>query len=185
MPTDTEPVNDFQQEGHTLGGRQFGSVCRSPPSMAGADDAVDYDPALERPVVPPLRVSPGVLRPLVPDVLSLDTYQQHAWVSVTPFWINHLRPPGVPSLPRFSHFAEINVRTYVTRDGNPGLYFFSLDASNLAVWGARLFHRLPYWQATMKLKGRGGPVIDYTSKRQHGPQPAELRCSYGPVSSAF
>ena len=101
---------------------------------------------------------PEVIRPLVPDVLTLDTYQQRAWVSVTPFWINHLRPPGVPSLPWFSHFAEINVRTYVTRDGKPGVYFFSLDASNLsAVWGARVFYRLPYWQAAMKVKGRAGP----------------------------
>ncbi len=131
-------------------------------------------------------VPPETVRPLVPDVLTLDSYQQRAWVSVTPFWINHLRPPGVPSLPWFSHFAEINVRTYVTRDGKPGVYFFSLDASHLsAVWGARLFYRLPYWQAAMKLKGRGGPCIDYVSKRQHGPRPAELRCSYGPNSKVF
>ena len=102
-------------------------------------------------------LAPELIRPLVPDVLTLDTYQQRAWVSVTPFWINHLRPPGIPSLPWLSHFAEINVRTYVTRDGKPGVYFFSLDASHLsAVWGARVFYRLPYWQAAMKLKGRGG-----------------------------
>ena len=101
-------------------------------------------------------VAPEVLRPLVPEVLTLDTYKQRAWVTVTPFWINHLRPPGVPSLPWLSHFSEINVRTYVTYDGKPGVYFFSLDASNLsAVWGARVFYRLPYWQASMKVKGRG------------------------------
>ncbi len=66
-------------------------------------------------------LAPEIVRPLVPDVLTLDTYQQRAWVSVTPFWINHLRPPGVPSLPWLSHFAEVNVRTYVTRDGKPGV----------------------------------------------------------------
>ena len=44
-------------------------------------------------------VAPEAIRPLVPDVLTLDTYKQRAWVTVTPFWINHLRPPGVPSLP--------------------------------------------------------------------------------------
>jgi len=129
---------------------------------------------------------PEVILPLVPDALTLDTFQQRAWVSVTPFWINHLRPPGVPSLPWFSHFAEINVRTYVTRDGKPGVYFFSLDASNLsAVWGARVFYRLPYWQAAIKLAGRGGTKIEYVSKRQHGPKPAEFRCSYGPSSLRF
>ena len=63
--------------------------------------------------------------------LTLDTFQHRAWVSITPFWINHLRPPGIPSLPWISHFAELNVRTYVTVDGKPGVYFFSLDASHL------------------------------------------------------
>jgi hypothetical protein len=128
-------------------------------------------------------LAPEAVRALVPESLTLDTYQQRAWVSVTPFWINHLRPPGVPSLPWFSHFSEINVRTYVSYNGKPGIYFFSLDASNLsAVWGARVFYRLPYWQASMKVKGKGGAKIDYLSKRQHGPKPAELKCSFGPAS---
>jgi uncharacterized protein YqjF (DUF2071 family) len=131
-------------------------------------------------------VPPEVLRPLVPAELTLDIYRQRAWISVTPFWINHLRPPGVPSLPWVSHFWEVNVRTYVSRDGKPGVYFFSLDASNLsAVWGARMFYRLPYWHSSMKVKGQGGPRIEYASKRQHGPKPAELRCCYGPSSSPF
>lgn len=128
-------------------------------------------------------LEPELVRSVVPDVLTLDTYQQRAWVTIAPFWINHLRPPGVPSLPWLSHFNEINVRTYVTYDGKPGVYFFSLDASNLsAVWGARVFYRLPYWQASMKVTGRGGAKIEYVSKRQHGPKPAELKCSYGPAS---
>ncbi len=131
-------------------------------------------------------VSPGLLRPLIPDVLELDTYQGSAWVSITPFWISHLRPPGVPSLPWISHLSEINVRSYVTYEGRPGVYFFSLDASNLsAVWGARVFYRLPYWQASMKVEGRGEAMLRYRSQRAHGPKPAELRLSYGPVSRAF
>ena len=41
----------------------------------------------------------------------------------------------VPALPGLSAFPEINVRTYVTLAGKPGVYFFSLDAANaLAVW---------------------------------------------------
>jgi uncharacterized protein YqjF (DUF2071 family) len=48
-----------------------------------------------------------------------------------------------------------------------------------------MFYRLPYWQAAMKVKGRGGPRIEYVSKRQHGPRPAQLRCSYGPSSQPF
>lgn len=127
-------------------------------------------------------IAPEKLRALVPEALTLDTYQQSAWVSITPFWMNHLRPPGVPSLPFVSQFSEINVRTYVTFGGKPGVFFFSLDASHLsAVWGARIFYRLPYWHAAMKVKGRGGPKIEYRTTRSHGPKPAELRASYGPV----
>jgi len=129
-------------------------------------------------------LAPEAVRAVVPEVLTLDTYQHRAWVSVVPFWINHLRPPGVPSVPWFSRFGEVNVRTYVSYGGKPGVYFFSLDAGNLsAVWGARVFYRLPYWQASIKVKGRGTATIDYHSKRQHGPKPAELKCSYGPAEA--
>ncbi len=129
-------------------------------------------------------LDPELVRAKVPEVLTLDTYGQRAWVTVAPFWINHLRPPGVPSVPWFSSFNEINVRTYVSYNGKPGVYFFSLDASNLsAVWGARVFYRLPYWQASMKVAGKGGVRIDYDSKRHHGPKPAELKCTYGPANT--
>jgi len=81
-------------------------------------------------------IAPEKLRDLVPSTLTLDTYQQRAWLSITPFWMNHLRPPGIPSLPWVSQFSELNVRTYVAYEGRPGVYFFSLDASHLsAVWG--------------------------------------------------
>jgi len=126
------------------------------------------------------------LRALVPRVLAVDTFEHRAWVSVTPFWINHLRPPGVPSLPWISQFAELNVRTYVTYNGKPGVFFFSLDAGNLsAVWGARVFYRLPYWKASMKVKGRGSEKIEYSSKREHGPQPAVFRATYHPAGPPF
>ena len=131
-------------------------------------------------------VAADKLRALVPEALTLDTYHRSGWLSISPFWMNHLRPPGVPSLPWVSQFAEVNLRTYVTRDGKPGVYFFSLDASHLsAVWGARIFYRLPYWHAAIQVKGRGQQKIDYRSKRAHGPKPAELRLSYGPAGPGF
>ena len=131
-------------------------------------------------------VSAEKLRALVPEALALDTYQRHGWLSITPFWMNHLRPPGVPALPFVSQLSEINVRTYVSYEGKPGVYFFSLDASHLsAVWGARIFYRLPYWHAAMKLKGRGKQRIEYRSNRTHGPKPAELRLAYGPAGPGF
>ncbi len=135
-------------------------------------------------------VEPTTIRALVPDVLTVDLFQGTAWISVVPFWIANLRPPGLPPMPLISRFPELNVRTYVAyRDANgvekPGVYFFSLDAGNLsAVWGARLFYRLPYWHASMKAEGKD--EIRYRSKRIHGPKAnsgmPEWRGSYRPVA---
>jgi len=131
-------------------------------------------------------VASEALRPLVPEALALDTYDQQAWVSITPFFLDHLRPHGSPRVPLISRFPELNVRTYVTYEGKPGVFFFSLDAGNLsAVWGARVFYRLPYWKASMKIKGRGKDRIEYVSSREHGPKPAVFRGSYAPTGPSF
>ena len=79
---------------------------------------------------------PGdALRAQVPAALEVDTFEGQTWVSVVAFRIDPLRTRGVPLSLRF---PELNLRTYVTRDGKPGVYFFSLDAaSQAAVTGAR------------------------------------------------
>lgn len=135
-------------------------------------------------------LEPALMRSLVPESLAVDLYQGTAWISVVPFWITNLRPPGLPPLPLVSRFPELNVRTYVTYRGKnglekPGVYFFSLDAGNLsAVWGARLFYRLPYWHANMKVNGTD--EITYRSKRIHGPKAKkempEWRGRYAPIA---
>src|SRR5262245_10075958 len=90
-------------------------------------------------------VDPAVLRPLIPASLQIDTYDGQAWIGVVPFRMTGVRPRFVPPLPGLSAFAEINVRTYVTIEQKPGVWFFSLDAANrLAVWAARLSYHLPY-----------------------------------------
>src|SRR3954454_18417898 len=58
-----------------------------------------------------------VVRPLVPPELELDLWNGQAYVAVVPFRIRNLRARGVPSIPGMSHFAENNVRTYVTVGG--------------------------------------------------------------------
>ena len=79
----------------------------------------------------------SVLRPHVPAPLQIDTFEGRAWVGVTPFTMRNVRPEGLPAVPFLSDAHELNVRTYVHYDGVPGVWFFSLDASNpLAVLGA-------------------------------------------------
>lgn len=121
------------------------------------------------------------LRPLVPAQLSLDEFDGHAWVGVVPFRMSGIRARFLPPIPGFSSFPELNVRTYVTLDGKPGVYFFSLDAAHLpAVWAARATYRLPYFHARMSSEALG-EEIHYASERVHRPRPANFRGSYKPV----
>ena len=88
---------------------------------------------------------------LIPSQLSIDTFAGQAWIGVVPFTMWGIRASFLPPIPGTSAFHELNVRTYVHYDGVPGVWFFSLDAANsLAVWGARTFYSLPYFNATME-----------------------------------
>lgn len=128
------------------------------------------------------------LRALIPAALTLDTFEGQAWVGVVPFQMRDVCPRGVPELPWLSESPELNVRTYVTLQGVPGVYFFSLDAANpLFVATARAFFSLPYFRASMSI-ARHGDTIEYASQRRHaGAPPALFRARYrptGPVSYA-
>jgi uncharacterized protein len=126
---------------------------------------------------------PEALRPLVPPELPLDLCDGKAWVAVTPFWMSGVRPRGLPALPWLSRFPELNVRTYVTLDGKPGVFFFSLDAARLpAVWAARIGYRLPYFHAEMRV--RGDSPIHYTCRRRRLRTEAEFEGYYRPVGAA-
>ena len=106
------------------------------------------------------------LRPLVPRGLEIDSFAGESYVSLIPFEIIESRPEGAPRV-MASHFLETNVRTYVRdADGEPGVYFFSLEASSLlAVTVARLLFGLPYFHAAMCMR-REGAEIQYTSRRR-------------------
>jgi uncharacterized protein len=111
-------------------------------------------------------IDPSVLARKLPVELPLDLFDGRAWIGVIPFSMTNVGPRGVPSLPMLSAFAELNVRTYVTVDNKPGVYFFSLDAaSTLAVVGARAVFHLPYFRAAMAVH-TGTKRITYRSVRR-------------------
>jgi hypothetical protein len=125
-------------------------------------------------------VDPAILRPLVPPELPLDQFEGQCWVAVAPFHMSDIHFRGLPALPGLSRFPELNVRAYVTVDGKPGVYFFSLDAANLpAVWAARVFYRLPYFHARMSAQVHNSSVV-YESTRFQGH--AEFRALYRPIA---
>lgn len=131
-------------------------------------------------------IEPDVMRSLLPPILPLDTYERQAWVGVVPFRMSYVRPRGFPPVPRLSQFPELNVRTYVTVNGIPGVYFFSLDADNpVAVLLARKVFHLPYFNATMRCQriSSADETILYRSQRTHpGASPAEFAALYRPVA---
>ena len=118
------------------------------------------------------------MRALVPEPLRLDIREGRCWVAVTPFYLSGLRGRGLPPVPGMSSFPELNVRTYVTFDGKPGVYFFSLDAGSVsAVFGARAFYSLPYYYATMRVR-YGPESVHFKSARNHGGKVAEFEADY-------
>jgi uncharacterized protein YqjF (DUF2071 family) len=131
-------------------------------------------------------VDAGVLRPLVPPSLSIDTFDGSAWLGVVPFRMSGVRPHFLPAVPGLSNFPEINLRTYVTAQDRPGVWFFSLDAhSRLAVRLARASFHLPYFDADMSCD-TVNDEIHYRSVRTHrGAPPAEFVARYRPVGEPF
>ena len=120
------------------------------------------------------------LQALVPPALRIDTFEGRAYVGVVPFTMRDVSPWWSPSVPGISNFHELNVRTYVHKDGeHPGVWFFSLDAaSSIAVIAARAGWHLPYHRASMDLAIEGDTVRYRSRRLWPGPKPAELAATY-------
>ncbi len=135
-------------------------------------------------------VDAAALRPLIPEPLRIDVFGGQAWLGVVPFRMSGVRLRGALGLPGFPPFPELNVRTYVVRDGKPGVWFFSLDAANaLAVFGARKIFHLPYFLAEMRCEEEAG-WISYASSRKRrdaGAEfvPAIMRARYRAIGELF
>ncbi len=127
------------------------------------------------------RLPPESIRPLIPPGLQLDTFDDAAWIAITPFHMKmKARLPGTAL--KLSRFAELNCRTYVTVDGKPGVFFFSLDASSrLAVRGARWFYRLPYFYARIRVDEQREHFRYHAQRKSNN---ACFSANYFPISSA-
>jgi uncharacterized protein YqjF (DUF2071 family) len=128
-------------------------------------------------------VRPETVEAELPEGVAVDTYEGDAYLGVVPFVMADIRPRGVP----FGlSFGELNLRTYVTVDGEPGVYFFNLDANDrLGVRMARRLFRLPYYRAEMDVEaaGRGADRrVEFRSRRRTPDAPAvRFDASYRPT----
>ena len=115
------------------------------------------------------RIDAKALRPLIPSKLEIDTFDGSAWIAIAPFTMWNTRAAFLPPVPGLSAMHELNVRTYVHFDRVPGVWFFSLDCNSAtAVWGARTFFYLPYYNADIRLNEED-KTIDYSLVRTDEP----------------
>jgi uncharacterized protein len=114
---------------------------------------------------------PIKLQKTLPEGLFVDTFNNMAYIGITPFFLYDVKPKFLPSVKAVSEFSEVNVRTYVyDKDGTPGIYFYSLDANQpLAVELAKFFY-LPYYHAAIESRKEGHTdSIFFKVKRENTP----------------
>jgi len=91
-----------------------------------------------------------ILRKLIPNGLSLDTFDGKGYISLVAFTAENSRPRILPPVPHVSDFLEINIRTYVVRSGRPGIYFLNMEAAKtLSALAFRTITGFPYVPAQM------------------------------------
>lgn len=126
-----------------------------------------------------------VLRPLVPEPLNIQEYDGTSWIGITPFRMEGVMLRPFPDLPGISSFYELNVRLYVEYNGKPGIWFLSLDATNpMAVWAARLFFYLPYYNAQINLEKKSAQ-FHYSLHRKEESMPVDFEAVYEPDSETY
>lgn len=125
-------------------------------------------------------IEPEIIQQSLPPGLTVDTFEGRAYLGLVPFFMQGIRPRGLPAVPGLSRFQEVNVRTYVyDESGTPGVWFYSLDANQwLAVRIARRFFHLPYFDARMSFSDESG-VIEYDSHRRTPEHRESSRFRYG------
>lgn len=130
-------------------------------------------------------IAAEALRPWVHEALDIQECDGTSWIGVIPFRMTGVMRRRWPDMPYLSAFAELNVRVYVTYEGKPGVWFFSLDATNpLAVWAARRFFSLPYFHADIHIQASPSG-LHYASQRKRSLSQACFQAHYQPVSEVF
>jgi hypothetical protein len=132
------------------------------------------------------RVPYEALRPLLPPDLELDSFDGSCWLGLTPFVLRNLRLRGTLPVPGVSSFPELNVRTYATAGGKPGIWFFSLDAASpVAVEAARRLYRLPYHRARMRVERLGARIRYSSARSERDGDPVVFSAIYEPAGESF
>jgi uncharacterized protein YqjF (DUF2071 family) len=96
-------------------------------------------------------VEPEVVKPLLPNSVTLDMIDNKAWISLVAFDMNHIGVKNLPKIPHISDFHEINIRTYITCKDKPSVYFLSMEGSKRASCKMlKAFSKFPYVHSKME-----------------------------------
>jgi uncharacterized protein YqjF (DUF2071 family) len=129
---------------------------------------------------------PEAIQKMLPRGLTVDTFPdregaEKAWIALVPFRMEAVRPKGMLRIAACESFPETNVRTYCHREGKePGVWFFSLDASNpfACAFARRLFH-LNYRHATMTVERKDDRVVYGSVRRRTADGENRIECVLG------
>ena len=77
------------------------------------------------------RVDKEIIKRHIPKNLTLDLYENEAYIGLIPFMMKNVRPRWGFSIPFISNFPEFNIRTYVKKGNTKGVLFITLDAQSI------------------------------------------------------
>lgn len=132
-------------------------------------------------------LDPGPVEAVLPDGLAVDTFDGSAWVSALAIE-NRSVLPGSLRLPAALErgFPQLNFRTYVTHDGDEGVYFLSLDTGlRAAARAGRDVFGLPFDYARMRLTRRGDRITFRSRRDGETTPPAVFQARYRPDGGRY
>jgi hypothetical protein len=126
-------------------------------------------------------VDPAMLRERLPARVEVDTYEGSAWVSVVLQEVAQVGLDGSLSAPL--GVPQLDFRTYVSQDGERGVYFLTCDTGQRlnSLLGSRTFG-LPFTHADITLQRRGENIV-VRSRRSDGSE-ARFDVRYRQVGSS-
>lgn len=131
------------------------------------------------------RVSVEALRSVVPGELEIDTFDGSAWITLVPMRITDMHWRGIAPIPGMEGLRELNLRTYTTRNGKPGVYFLSIECPAICSdWIARNIFGAPYYEAQIALCNDGVSWSFASERTQEGMHAAAFFGTFRPAGEA-
>jgi uncharacterized protein len=129
-------------------------------------------------------VDPSVVQASLPAGIVADTLDGAAWISVVPFQLAYM-PRGLAWLPYRQTFTELNLRTYVRKGNQTGVYFYTLEASHWpSVKAAQALFHLAYRHAQLDLRYVQNHFA-FLGTRASTPGPVHVELTYQPLAETL